>query len=448
MRREKQFVHFWAYTTMTETADVDSEASPGIDEEIQQKIINEEYKTWKKNSPFLYDMILSTALEWPSLTTQWFPDIKQPPGEKYTIHRLLIGTHTSTGNDNYLQIANVHIPKNTIPSPEDYDESRGEIGGYDSNREQTTIKMNIEQKIDHPGEVNKARYQPQNINIIATMCNDGRVLIFDRTKHSSMPKGICNPQIELIGHTSEGFALSWNPLEAGRLATGSNDATVRLWDLNNITTTKSPKLKSSRIYEHHKSVVNDVQFQPSHASIIGTVSDDLTLQILDTRIKGTGSVLSNKEGHTDAINALAFNHSSEYLLATASHDKTIGLWDLRNLSSKIHSLEGHIDAVTSLSWHPTEVAILGSGSYDRRLIFWDLSRIGEEQLPDDLEDGPPELLFMHGGHTNHLSDFSWNYNEPWVVCSAAEDNLIQIWKVAEAIVGKDMNEVLVEELEQ
>jgi histone-binding protein RBBP4 len=58
----------------------------------------------------------------------------------------------------------------------------------------------------------------------------------------------------------------------------------------------------------------------------------------------------------------------------------------------IHSLEGHNDQVTSLAWHPFEEAILGSGSYDRRVIFWDLSRVGEEQLPDDIEDGVPELL--------------------------------------------------------
>lgn len=57
-------------------------------------------------------------------------------------------------------------------------------------------------------------------------------------------------------------------------------------------------------------------------------------------------------------------------------------------------------------------------------------------------------LFMHGGHTNHLADFSWNMNEPWVVCSAAEDNLIQIWKVSEAIVGKDLEDVQVDELER
>lgn len=57
-------------------------------------------------------------------------------------------------------------------------------------------------------------------------------------------------------------------------------------------------------------------------------------------------------------------------------------------------------------------------------------------------------LFMHGGHTNHLADFSWNQTEPWVVCSAAEDNLIQIWKVAEAIVGKDLDDIPMDELER
>jgi histone-binding protein RBBP4 len=44
---------------------------------------------------------------------------------------------------------------------------------------------------------------------------------------------------------------------------------------------------------------------------------------------------------------------------------------------------------------------------------------------------------MHGGHTNNVADFSWNRNEPWLVASAAEDNLLQVWKVADSIVGPD-----------
>lgn len=42
---------------------------------VVEIVINEEYKIWKKNAPFLYDLIVSHALDWPSLTCQWFPEI-------------------------------------------------------------------------------------------------------------------------------------------------------------------------------------------------------------------------------------------------------------------------------------------------------------------------------------------------------------------------------------
>ncbi|KAI7586925.1 hypothetical protein KC346_g17349, partial [Hortaea werneckii] len=77
-----------------------------------------------------------------------------------------------------------------------------------------------------------------------------------------------------------------------------------------------------------------------------------------------------------------------------------------------------------------------SSSDDRRVIFWDLSRAGMEQTPEDAEDGPPEMLFMHGGHTNRVSDFTWNRNDPWVMCSAAEDNLIQVWRASRHLVER------------
>lgn len=38
--------------------------------------ISQEYKIWKKNTPFLYDQVLTHALTWPSLTCQWFPDVE------------------------------------------------------------------------------------------------------------------------------------------------------------------------------------------------------------------------------------------------------------------------------------------------------------------------------------------------------------------------------------
>ncbi len=39
----------------------------------EERQINDDYKIWKKNSAFLYDLIMTHALEWPSLTVQWLP---------------------------------------------------------------------------------------------------------------------------------------------------------------------------------------------------------------------------------------------------------------------------------------------------------------------------------------------------------------------------------------
>lgn len=162
----------------------------------------------------------------------------------------------------------------------------------------------------------------------------------------------------------------------------------------------SKQMPASRIYTHHAAVCNDVEYHPSHKDLIGTVSDDLTMAILDTRSPEDKAAVSAVNGHRDAINAIAFNPKSDYVIATGSADCTIAIWDIRNLKAKLHTCEGHRDHVTSLEWSPHDESILGSASYDRRICFWDLSRVGEEQTPEDAEDGPPELLFMHGGHTN------------------------------------------------
>ncbi|KAF8442605.1 WD40-repeat-containing domain protein [Terfezia claveryi] len=432
--------------TVEDDLDVDPDQRAKEEQIIAEKIINEEYKAWKKNAPFLYDLILSSALEWPTLTTEWFPDKTAVPGKNYSTHRLLIGTHTSGSDTNYLQIAHVQLPNPVKDNdPRRYDEEKEEIGGYGGGSES---RLQVEQKIVHDGEVNKARYMPQNPDLIATMCADGNALIFDRTKHPLVPPQPlkCNPQMILQGHTKEGYGLNWNPHRPGHLMTGGEDCTVRLWDTTAYTKV-NVTLSPVRTYTHHTAIVNDVAYHPHHDKLFGSVSDDLTLQIVDTRHSDHTTAAHKVFAHGEAVNGLSFNPASDFVVATASSDKTVGIWDLRNLKHKLHSCAGHASDVIGLQWNPHEEAILASSSADRRIIFWDLSRIGEEQTPEDAEDGPPELLFMHGGHTNRVSDFSWNPNDPWVMVSAAEDNLIQCWKVSTAIVGKDYDDVPENELE-
>ena len=68
------------------------------------------------------------------------------------------------------------------------------------------------------------------------------------------------------------------------------------------------------------------------------------------------------------------------------------MWDLRNIKHKLHEMHGHSGEILQLEWSPHHESVLATAGNDRRVLVWDMSRIGEEQTPEDAEDGPPELL--------------------------------------------------------
>lgn len=249
-------------------------------------------------------------------------------------------------------------------------------------------------------EVNRARYMPQNKFIIATKAPSEDVFVFDVAKHPSKPDSLseCRPELRLKGHKNEGYGLSWSPFEEGHLISGSDDQQICLWDISG-TTKSTSTLDAKSIYKGHTSVVEDVSWHSVHPHMFGSVGDDKMLMIWDTRKPSSEPALHTVEAHTAEVNCLSFNPKSEYILATGSADKTVALFDLRNLKTKLHLFESHTDEVFQVTWSPENETILSSCGADRRLMIWDLSNIGAEQTAEDAEDGPPELLFIHGGHT-------------------------------------------------
>ncbi|KAK4405061.1 WD-40 repeat-containing protein MSI1 [Sesamum angolense] len=169
----------------------------------------------------------------------------------------------------------------------------------------------------------------------------------------------------------------------------------------------------------HEGVVEDVAWHLRHEYLFGSVGDDQYLHIWVYVSRNTSEVW------------LLSIH--EWVVATGSTDKTVKLFDMRKISTALHTFDCHKEEVFQVGWNPKNETILASCCLGRRLMVWDLSRIDEEQTPEDAEDGPPELLFIHGGHTSKISDFSWNPCEDWVIASVAEDNILQIWQMAENI---------------
>ncbi|KAJ2557625.1 Histone acetyltransferase type B subunit 2, partial [Coemansia sp. RSA 1836] len=329
---------------------------------------------------------------------------------------------------NYVQIAQVQVPR--ADGGEKLNADTGEVGGYGG----AECKISIVQRINHDGEINRARYMPQNPDIIATktVVENGAVFVFDRTRHPSTPSsdGVCRPDIRLVGHTREGYGMAWNGRREGLLLSASEDHTVCMWDIQGVARERQ-SLQPLVVFRGHTGIVEDVAWHQMHPDIFASVGDDRRLLVWDTRKPAQPA--HDVVAHESEVNCVAFNPMSDFVFATGSGDSTIALWDLRNLGHKLHSLEAHKNEVLQLAWSPRHETVLASASSDRRVNVWDISRIGEEQTAEDAEDGPPELMFIHGGHTCKVSDLGWNLNEDWTLCTSAEDNIIQVWQMASNI---------------
>jgi histone-binding protein RBBP4 len=273
---------------------------------------------------------------------------------------------------------------------------------------------------------------PQNPFILATKSPSSDVFVFDISRHPSSPKdnSFC-PEHRCLGHSKEGYGLCWNHHVAGELLSGSDDCKICLWDLNQSSTTA----QALNTWSGHGDVVEDVSWHVHSPHVFGSVGDDRQILLWDTRANSVDPFVQITEAHGADINSIAFNPHHEFLLATGSADQFIKLWDIRNTSDAIHTLNGHDKEVFQIQWAPFDASVLASCGADRRIRVWDLRNVGTLSSSHD-ESSPSELLFIHGGHSEKISDLSWNTMQDWVIASVSDDNILQIWRMAQNIYAR------------
>ena len=78
-------------------------------------------------------------------------------------------------------------------------------------------------------------------------------------------------------------------------------------------------------------------------------------------------------GHGNIINSVAVKNTlTGGLIASASRDKTIRIWDVKS-EKCTHVLMNHTESVKSVAWAPDSSGVLASGSYDFDVILWNLN---------------------------------------------------------------------------
>lgn len=107
-------------------------------------------------------------------------------------------------------------------------------------------------------------------------------------------------------------------------------------------------------------------------------------------------VLAELRGHGNLVNSIDVTDGPNGpLVASASRDRTIRIWDVTTGKCK-SVLLGHDESVKVVAWKPGSSYQLASGSYDFSVRVWDL-----------FADDPDSASVVLGGHTSGVGALVW-----------------------------------------
>jgi WD40 repeat protein len=217
---------------------------------------------------------------------------------------------------------------------------------------------------DHTNEVWSVSFSPDG-KLLGSGGRDGWIFLRDATSGRKLH--------ELAGHSPAGSNLTFSP-DGRTLAAGGQDGTVNRWDVSSAQP-KEP-------FRWHVGEVRSVAFSPD-GRLMASGGKDNTVQLLDAR---TGQRLYAFRGRTFFTN-VAFSPDSRTLAAVNDGpDATLHLWALETKEERI--LTGHTDDILGLSFHPGG-KLLATASRDGTVRLWDGSPPDKEVRSFDFRSSGP-----------------------------------------------------------
>jgi WD40 repeat protein/tRNA A-37 threonylcarbamoyl transferase component Bud32 len=241
--------------------------------------------------------------------------------------------------------------------------------------------------LGHGGQITSVAFNP-NGQRLASGSIDGTVKVWDAATGQEIRT--------LKGHTSPVFSVAFSP-DGTRIVSGSWVGMVKVWD----AATGQEKLSlTGNIYD-----VISLAISIDGKRILSG-SRDGTLKVWDA---ATGKEKLTLKGHSGVVSSVAFS-SDGRRIASGSWDGMVKAWDAATGEEKV-TLKGHSGVVSSVAFSPDGQRLV-SGSEDRTVKVWDAAT-GQEKLS----------LQGHGAQINSVA-FS---DDGKRITSGSRDGTVKVW---------------------
>ncbi len=214
--------------------------------------------------------------------------------------------------------------------------------------------------------------------------------------HVDLPLQPLNKPVHPLFKRNWVLSVAFSP-DGTRLASGSTDTTVRLWD-----TTGD---RDSMTLQKHTGPTNVLAFSPD-GKMLASGSTDKTVQLWDTT---TGEPLATLTGHLNGINALAFSPDGN-TLASGSTDGTIRFWDVAAGTPLDERITGHTQSMKTVAFF-RDSSTLASAAFNGEITFWDVETAQKSAV-------------QNSGHRDWYSTIAFSPDGTKLISEASEGSII------------------------
>ena len=179
----------------------------------------------------------------------------------------------------------------------------------------------------------------------------------------------------------------------------------------------------------HQGCVYETKFSPHDTWTVASCSADGTMCLWDLRASNGQSLPVNqiRIGSGEQL-TLDWNkyHSTE--IAVAGVDRNIRVYDIRMTADPAIQLKSHTSAVRRIQWNPHRPDIIASASYDMTIKIWNTGRqghFGGLRPNGQLIDGSLQLT-LDSLHKEFVVGLDWSLFDRGVLATSSWDQTIGV----------------------